>query len=95
MPLSVFVDNKGVVTYIRAKHIKAHLRKVAKVVCNIEDVEELKRWSPYSIRVGAAVRLHIAGKDGTYIQIQLRWRSKTFMIYLQNTIEIADQQHVN
>ena len=95
VPLSVFVDDKGVVTYIRAKHIEAYLRKVAKELYDIKDVEELKRWSPHSIRVGAAVRLQIAGKDGTYIQIRLRWRSNTFMIYLQNAIEIADQQHIN
>lgn len=95
VPLSVFVDDKDVVTFIRAKHIEEHLRGVAKVVYNIDDPGELKRWSPHSIRVGAAVRLHTAGKGGPYIQLRLRWRSLTFMVYLRNTIEIADQQHVN
>ena len=95
VPLSVFVNDQGVVTFIRARHIEEHLRGVAKEVYHIEDLKELKRWSPHSIRVGAAVRLHIAGKDGPYIQLRLRWRSMTFMVYLRNTVEIADQQHVN
>ena len=87
--------DKGIVTYVRAKHIEVHLRHIAKAVYNINDHDELQKWSPHSIRVGAAVRLHVAGKDGPYMQIRLRWRSLAFMVYLRNTIEIADQQHVN
>ena len=68
---------------------------MARAVYDISDLEELKRWSPHSIRVGAAVCLHIAGKDGPYIQIWLHWRSNTFLVFLRNMIEIADQQHVN
>ena len=94
VPLAVFTDDDGKTNYIRAKHIEQHLRTVAKEVYDIDDADELKRWSPHSIRVGAAVRLHTAGKDGPYIQLRLRWRSMTFMVYLRNTVEIADQQHV-
>ena len=93
-PLAVFVKNKTV-HYIRAKNIEEHLRKVAQVVYDISEPDELRRWSSHSIRVGAAVRLHTAGKSGSYIQLRLRWRSKAFLVYLRNTIEIADQQHIN
>ena len=94
VPLAVFVKD-GEVHYIRAKHIEEHLRGVAQVVYDVSDSDDLRRWSAHSIRVGAAVRLHTAGKDGPYIQLRLRWRSTTFLVYLRNTIEIADQQHVN
>ena len=57
-------------------------------------LDDLKKWSPHSIRVGAAVRLHFSVKDGPHTQIWLRWRSLDFMVYLRNTIEIVDQQHV-
>ena len=78
-----------------AKNIEQHLRKVAQVGYDIFDPDKLHRWSAHSIRVAAAVRLHNAGKTGSYIQPRLRWRSMTIMVYLQNTKKISDQQHVN
>ena len=47
------------------------------------------RWSTHSIRVGAAVTLHIAGATKEDIKIRLHWRSDTFMLYLRDVPALA------
>ena len=79
--------------YLSDRDIQTILQMSAKEVYGIAKKEELKKWTTHSIRVGAAVKLHEAGKDGSYIKLRLRWRSDTFMVYLRNTRKIA-QAHM-
>ena len=44
-------------------------------------------------RVKAAVLLHEAGKDGTYIKLRIRWLSDCFEVYLRNTPTICAQHN--
>ena len=69
------------------------LQKTAKAVYSLTDPNDIKKFTTHSIRVGAAVSLHSAGKSGSYIKIRLRWRSDTFLLYLRNTTTLA-LQHV-
>ena len=88
-PLAVYKDKKGVVRRIHNGHVEAHLQKAVKVVYKIKDRNILKKLSCHSIRVGACVALHAAGKGGDFIKFWLRWRSDTFRDYLRNCRALA------
>eukprot|EP00957_Ditylum_brightwellii_P007977 604318-Ditylum_brightwellii.AAC.1 len=53
--------------------------------------EDIKRFSSYSIRVGACVLFHSSGKDGDFIHLQFWWKSDTFRLSLRNTMLLAGQ----
>ena len=53
----------------------------------------LKLISTHSLCVKAAVLLHEAGKDGTYIKLRIRWLSDCFEVYLRNTPTICAQHN--
>ena len=83
-PIAVYKNDKGSYSHITEKDIERILQMAAKEVHNITNRRDLMRFSSHSIRVGAAVTLHICGKDGEYIKLRLRWRSDTFRLYLRN-----------
>jgi hypothetical protein len=86
-PLSVFTldgQHSRSVYLIHDKHITTHLRFAARHVYNITAKDDLARFSPHSIRVGACVALHAANIDPTHIKFALRWKSDTFRTYLRN-----------
>ena len=57
-------------------------------------IKKNKRFTAHSIRVGAAVDLQAAGKNGDFIKIRLRWKSKSYMLYLRNVPRLADAHNV-
>ena len=71
--------------------INSHIREAARKVYNITDSSELARFTSHSTRVGAAVHLHLAGKDALFIKTRLRWRSDSYLLYLRNVLELAVQ----
>lgn len=89
--LAVFYDSSQGLTLIDDSHIAAILRCAASKLYNIKSSTDLNRWSSHSIRVGACVALHSAGKDALFIKHRLRWRSDTFQMYLRNIPLLAIQ----
>ena len=73
------------------KRIEAHLQAAAKAAHRITIKEELKKWTLHSIRVDACVLLREGGHDGPFINVGLRWKSDTFILYLRNTADMAAQ----
>jgi hypothetical protein len=69
------------------------LQSMAMTTSNIPNSAELKErgyiFSSHSIRVGAAVMLHVAGAEDSFSQTRLRWKSSTFLIYLWNMPRLA------
>lgn len=91
-PIAVYKDKKGNVRRIHNGHVETHLRRAVKDVYKIKDPKILAKFSCHSIRVGACVALHAAGKDGEFIKFWLRWRSDTFRDYLRNCRAVSMQQ---
>lgn len=92
-PLAVFANPQAVTgfSYITANHTTAFLRAAARAAFQLSTNDaRLQRWSCHSIRVTAANLLHQAQKSDSYIQIRLRWKSSTFLMYLRNTFYAAD-----
>ena len=79
------------INFISSQDVRAVLRKAAKEVHNITSPSELARFTCHSIRVGACVLLHSAGKDFEYIKFCLRWKSDAFRMYLRNVTALAVQ----
>lgn len=77
--------------YLTGDVLKRAFQASAKEVEGIDDPDLLSRFSAHSIRVTAANLLHRAGKSPLYIQLRCRWQSQTFMMYLRNTIDLAEQ----
>ena len=71
--------------------VNRHIQQAAAAVYNITSQSDLQRYSSHSARVGAAVHLHLAGKDASFIKTRLRWRSDTFLLYLRNVAGLAAQ----
>eukprot|EP00957_Ditylum_brightwellii_P037294 2823206-Ditylum_brightwellii.AAC.1 len=88
-PISVHKTSDGKTSFIMDKLIRTTMREAAAAVHKIMDKKELKLWRTHSVRVGAATILYAAGQDGPFIEIRLHWRSKTFMLYLQNIEHVA------
>ena len=92
-PLTIYKDIHGQVHYINNKDIDDTLCTTAKRVYNISKTDELSRWSAHSIRVGAAITMHIAGADPEMFKTHLWWRSNTFMLYLRNVPALATKHN--
>jgi len=88
-PIAKYKDAKGRVYFLTDYHVKAALRKAAKVVLNISDKDTLSKWSSHSLRVTAANELHRMNFSEAFIKKRLRWRSDAFLVYLRNTTHIA------
>jgi hypothetical protein len=87
-PLAWFAENKQR-HLITDKHICTILRPAARAIYQIENRDDINRWSAHSIRVGACVLLHEQGAEPMLIKNQLRWRSDTFLTYLRHTPQVA------
>ena len=81
----------NIIVYLTSSATTTYLRKVAKRVHPNLVPTDLKRWSSHSIRVSAAVALHRARFEDSYIQTRLRWKSQAFLCYLRNTHYTAEQ----
>ena len=88
-PLAIYRDPSGKICMIDNTHVEQFLQYLAKMVYNITDRDELKRFTSHSIRVGACVVLHENNCSGAFIKLRLRWRSEAFLVYLRNTIKLA------
>ena len=89
-PIAIFRDKNGMVKLIDNKHVENILKTLAQKTYNITDESELKRFTTHSIRVGACVVLHENNSSGEFIKLRLRWRSDAFLVYLRNTIKLAE-----
>ena len=89
-PIAVAKPSNKVVN-LHERQINSHIRRAAKRVYGITDRRKLARFTTHSTRVGAAVHLHLAGKDGLFIKTRLRWRSDSILLYLRNVMELAEQ----
>jgi hypothetical protein len=79
-------------SYITADATATFLRTTAQGVFDLDATDDrLQRWSCHSIRVTAAYLLHHARRSNSYIQVRLRWKSSTFLMYLRNTFHAADK----
>jgi len=76
-------------THILHTQVEKSLQYLAKNVYNIKSLQEIKKYSCHSIRVGACVLLHSSGAESLTIKFRLRWRSDSFMEYLRNTPRLA------
>jgi len=93
MPLAICRSQNGKRTLAAANVINKHLQALAKDVYGITDRVELSRFTSHSLRVGAAVQLHVAGKSIPFIKKALRWKSDTFERYFRNVGALADQRN--
>jgi len=90
LPLGCYVDKAGATRFITDEHIVMALRRAAMAAHRITCPSVLATWCSHSIRVGACVLFHATGASSIDIQRRLRWRSDAFMMYLRNTIALAD-----
>lgn len=84
---------KGTRTLIHSNIIRRCLRRLAKYCYNLTRKEDLDRYTAHSIRVGACVALHVAGKSTDFIKAALRWKSDAFQMYLRNVVALAEQRN--
>ena len=73
--------------------ITKHIHAMATATHGITDKKELQLYSAHSLRVGACVQLHVAGKSADFIKKALRWKSDTFQMYLRNVGALAQQRN--
>ena len=91
-PLCVY--REGLTTKMLTGHdVTTYLRFVTQSVHPAISQTDLNLISTHSVRVTAAVSLHEAGKDATYIKLRLRWLSDCFLVYLRNTRVILIQHN--
>ena len=91
-PLCVY--REGLTTkMLTGQDVTTYLRFVTHLVHPAVSQAELNLISTHSVRVTAAVKLHEAGKDVSYIKLRLRWLSDCFLVYLQNTRIIMIQHN--
>jgi hypothetical protein len=90
LPLAIYTTQPGVrIRFISDSVISSALQEFAQQCYGPLDLASLQRFSSHSIRVGACVLLHTAGKTGPFIQQRLRWRSLSFLMYLRDVPELA------
>ena len=92
-PVAVFSQNNKT-SFVTSGLVDKIIKHAAKLQYgeNSPD-EELKKFTPHSVRVGAAVLLYKAGESGVFIKKRVCWRSDTFIDYLRNTFNAA-KQHI-
>ncbi len=86
LPLGSFVDERGQTTRITAAEIRSTIR----IGAGGDDLEskgyDLTRIGSHSLRAGGATHLKLAGYDHDIIQKLGRWRSTTYLRYIQSQI---------
>ena len=88
-PIAIYREPNGKICLIDNTHVEKFLQYLAKIVYDIVDPAELRKFTCHSIRVGACVVLHENNCSGPFIKLRLRWRSEAFLVYLRNTIKLA------
>jgi hypothetical protein len=93
LPLAIYQKFPNSIrgSYIVSSQINRLLKTTAALVYNLEP-DEVNLYTTHSIRVGACVLLHVAGKSEMDIKFRLRWRSNSFMMYLRNVPQLAMAQ---
>ena len=66
---------------------------MTKMVYPDTSINKLKLYLCHLVRLCAAVLLHEAGKDGSYVKLCLIWLSNAFGIHLHNTRKIFMQHN--
>jgi len=95
IPLAVYQDARRDVRYITSADITYAMRAAAAAVTGLDpltDFEQLKKWTPHSLRIGACNILHAMGFSDVQIQKLLRWKSDSFMRYLRHLAILARTQ---
>ena len=95
IPLAVYKDNTQVV-FLHGRAISEELSNLAQRHYGLSASELKKhyRYTPHSIRAGAAVILHSAGSSETQLKFLLRWRSDAFFAYLRNVPHLVNEQNL-
>ena len=92
-PLCLFQSDEGTTVYLTGDVITKYYRHVTQLVFPSISDEKLRLFSCHSLRVKAAVLLHEAGKDDSYIKLRLHWLNECFQVYLQSTKRICEQHN--
>ena len=91
-PIAVFTNNARQRRFITAKGVATQFQTAAHHAHNIAKSDKhLQQWTTHSIRVTAANLLHRERFADSFIQKRLRWKSRSFLMYLRNTIYAADE----
>ncbi len=80
---------------IKDKQVEKQLRAAATAVYGYTKEEARNKFTSHSIRGGACVLLHEAGRTATFIKDRLRWKSESFMEYLRDTASLAKQHAIS
>jgi hypothetical protein len=95
IPVGVYKDTVGHVSYIHDALINDLLQEAAIEVYNLDPIQDkvfISCFTSHSIRVGSCCILFANGSPPMVIKHTLRWRSDTFMIYLRDLDCICAQQ---
>lgn len=85
-PLGTYINNNGRQYRVRAPSILAAVR-LAAIRCNLASYGyDLSRVGSHSLRSGGAMQLKLAGYDHDMIRKLGRWRSDTYLKYIQSQI---------
>jgi hypothetical protein len=89
-PIAVHKQNQGskLPTWTTKAQVTRYYEAIARATYDIPNGVKVK-YSPHSLRVGAACIMHIGGASSHDIQKKLRWRSDTFKMYLRHMPENA------
>ena len=80
---------------IKDKQVEKQLQAAITAVYGYTKEEARNKFTSHSIRVGACVLLHEAGRTATFIKDRLRWKSESFMEYLRDTASLAKQHAIS
>lgn len=85
-PIGSYTNSRGRQARISARHIREAIREAA-VECDLPaQGYDLKRIGSHSLRSGGAMALKLAGYSHDIIQKLGRWRSDTYLRYIQTQI---------
>jgi hypothetical protein len=91
MPVAYCRTKKAPLLIITGSRIATLLCKAVKKVQPSTSADDLKKYSPHSLRVWACVLLDEAGMSPSFIQNRLRWLGNSFKMYLLDTKAIQDK----
>jgi len=85
-PLGTYKNENGQKCRVRATHITSAIR-LAAIRCDLASFGyDLSRVGSHSLRSGGAMQLKLAGYDHDMIRKLGRWRSDTYLHYIQSQI---------
>ncbi len=91
MPVACYRTKKAPLLFITGSRIATLLREAVKKVRPSTLVDNLKKYSAYSLHVLACVLLDEAGMFTSFIQKHLHWLGDSFKMYLHDTKAIQDK----